>query len=174
VVVNNRSYANARANIGVVVVARDSFGTGRRDPMRVKENPFEVMQRGNAADVSIAPPQSRPNRPITFAPDNAGRQTRRQPPREERMRPAASPAQRAVPSLPPERVRNTKPELLRNDRRVVREREGSVFKQQQPENLPVTKRKLPRVIIRRTVPGQQQQRQQGTGQQERKEKRQER
>ncbi|HSQ77873.1 MAG TPA: FecR family protein, partial [Nitrospirota bacterium] len=36
----NRTYVNARVNNSVTVVQRETFGTGRREPAKIKENPF--------------------------------------------------------------------------------------------------------------------------------------
>jgi hypothetical protein len=44
---------------------------------------------------------------------------------------------------------------LKNERRVIKDRDSSVFKSAPPENLPVRKMNEPRVIIRRPVPQQQ-------------------
>jgi hypothetical protein len=49
-------------------------------------------------------------------------------------------------------VRNTRPEELKNERPLVKQRESSVFRPQQPENLPVKKLNEPRVIKREQKP----------------------
>jgi len=59
--------------------------------------------------------------------------------------------QRHEQPLPPERVQKNRPDVLKNERRLVKEREGSVFKQQAPENLPVKRSNEPKVIIRNPV-----------------------
>lgn len=56
--------------------------------------------------------------------------------------------QRREPQLPPERVQKNRPDVLRNERRLVKEREGSVFRQQVPENLPVRRSNEPKAINR--------------------------
>jgi hypothetical protein len=61
--------------------------------------------------------------------------------------------QRREQQLPPERVQRNSPDVLKNERRLVKEREGSVFRQQAPENLPVKQSTAPRVI-KRTPPKQ--------------------
>jgi len=182
-VVVNRTYVNARANNSVVVVRRDSFGTGRRNPVRIAENPFVDVQRRQRENITIAPPPLKPQQPIVIAPERRDPVTRRplerQRARPETMEnrhvtpavPAPQPAKRPErpvapqspssvqqqPSrqqtLPPERYRRIRPEEMKNDRRVVREREASVFRPQPPDNLSVRKRNEPRVIPRK--PGQQ-------------------
>jgi len=49
---------------------------------------------------------------------------------------------------PPERVRKNRPDVLKNERKLVKEREGSVFKQQAPEELPVKRSTEHKVINR--------------------------
>jgi len=53
--------------------------------------------------------------------------------------------------LPPERFRRINPEVTKQERRVVKERESSVFMQRQPENLPVKQSREPREIRRPTT-----------------------
>jgi hypothetical protein len=50
---------------------------------------------------------------------------------------------------PPERVRNIRPEELKAQRKLIKEKEGSVFKAGPPQNLPVKKMTEPKVIIRK-------------------------
>ncbi len=222
-VVVNRTYVNARGHNSVTVVRRDSFGTGKHVPERVRENPFEGREgrdRGRK-DVNIVPPRVRPQQPIIIAPDEARQQRRQAPP--DRVRRAGEEARRETPAapqetkrvlpetqppvrtertermerrtappapvvvapqtqplparqLPPERVRRTRPAEVKNERPLVKQRESSVFRPQQPENLPVKKSNEPRVIIRRPAPQQQTgaQPQQKSNQDERKEERRER
>ncbi len=173
-VVVNRTYINARHRNSVVTVQRETFGTGRRNPVQLKDNPFvdARQRRQNIADIGIVPPQSKPQQPIVIAPETRDR-VRQRPPQQERLRPGVPknrvvapttptvrPERREQPSapppvvqrpsdrqvLPPDRVRKTRPEEMKNQRRVVREREDSVFKQQPPDNLPVRKLNEPRVI----------------------------
>jgi hypothetical protein len=59
--------------------------------------------------------------------------------------------QRHEQQLPPERVQRNRPDVLKNERRLVKEREGSVFRQQAPENLPVKRSNEPKAIIRNPV-----------------------
>ena len=67
--------------------------------------------------------------------------------------------QRREPQLPPERVRKNRPDALKSERPLVREREGSVFRQQTPENLPVKRSNEPKVIIRNPAKQQVEQKQ---------------
>jgi hypothetical protein len=192
-VVVNRTYVNARVNNAVVVVQRDTFGTGRRVPVKVKENPFLEQRQQPVRDITAVPPRVRPERPIVLVPPEAREHARQRPPERERERmpsevpetpravPSAPPAKRTerpivappagtppavvVPPvaprpprqvLPPEQVRKIRPEELKNERRLVKEREASVFKTQPPENLPVRRSNEPKVIERRpsTAPKQ--------------------
>jgi hypothetical protein len=173
----NRTYVNARHENAVTVVQRETFGTGRRVPVRIKENPFlEVRrQRGqNIANINIVPPRVRPHQPIVLVPQEEREQMRRpvpervrpETPETRRMTPAAPPAVRPERAerppraaqlppeqqLPPERVRRINPEKMKQERRLVKERESSVFRPQPPENLPVKRLNQPRVINRRPAP----------------------
>ncbi|HSQ78879.1 MAG TPA: hypothetical protein VLN91_08295, partial [Nitrospirota bacterium] len=86
----------------------------------------------------------------TVAPDTRhaapGAPTTARPEKEEQLPRALprTPEQR----LPPERVRRTNPEEMKQERRLVKERESSVFRPQQPENMPVRKSHEPREIKR--------------------------
>ncbi len=174
-----RRYVNARVNNSVVVVQRGSFGTGRRDPVKINDNPFLETRHQAGGDVHIVPPPERPRNPIVIGPQERREGIRTLPPsvRERTQTPApagrtpsgtrverpeqpsvsqpgrvAQPAAQKPPErqiLPPERFRKIKPEELKNERRLVKDREASVFKPQQPENLPVRKLNEPRVIIRK-------------------------
>jgi hypothetical protein len=194
-VVVNRTYRNARERNSVVVVRRDTFGTGRHVPVQIQENPFEARGR-NRHNVNIVPPRVRPERPITIAPPEAREYTRRElqrgrrtrtietpaipapqrnapptagtePKRTERrdQQPAASPRVVSPPTgqvqqqQPPERVRRNRPETMKNERPLIRQREASVFKPQQQENLTVTRSREPRVINRKPAPRSSQQQQ---------------
>ncbi|HEX9112746.1 MAG TPA: DUF6600 domain-containing protein [Nitrospirota bacterium] len=183
-IVVNRVYVNARVNNAVVVVERQSFGTGRHLPVTVRENPFIETRRIPSGDIAVVPPRVKPQQPVVIAPLTSGRS--RRPAVSERVQgpitenrrivppasvepsvrterpaspPAGSPTVVRRPSgqtiLPPERVRRTRPEELKNERRVIRDRDASVFKPATPENLPVRKMREPRVIIRRPAPQQQ-------------------
>ncbi len=169
----NRTYVNVQVNNSVTVVRRESFGTGRHEPATVKENPFRGG--GRRGDVIIAPPLTRPRRQIVLAPREEQERMRQRVPERERLRtgtpetrpevrpvaPAAPygvmPKREAPPQaiqktpeqrLPPERFRRINPESMKQERRVVRERESSVFMQRRPENLPVRKSHEPREIRR--------------------------
>jgi uncharacterized protein DUF6600/FecR-like protein len=181
-VIVNQTYVNARVNNAVVVVQRDSFGTGRHVPVRVRENPFAGTGRHPSGDVTIVPPRVRPRQPAVVAPPRAAGPMRRLPgqdrmqgsvPEGRRVAPPApsapsvrqerptvdspSPMRRpsGQPTPPPERFRRIRPEDLKNERRVIKNRDSSVFKPAPPENLPVRKLREPRVIERRPVPQQQ-------------------
>jgi hypothetical protein len=159
-----RTYVNARVRNSVTVVQRDSFGTGRRVPITVRENPFRdgaPRQPDNGRE--FVPPNRRPERPIVLVPREMREQIRQQPAQqrgqpERRERPAVKPStpqrssirtERPASQLPPERVRRTSPETLKSERPVTRDRNTSVFKPAPPENLPVIQMKEPRKIIRK-------------------------
>jgi hypothetical protein len=174
--VGNRTYINLRVNNAVVTVQRDSFGTGRRIQLNLKENPFDQFKRRMPGDTAIFPPQIKPKQPIVVVPNSEKEQMRNRLIERERMsrerqqyrpiqptRPEKPDNLIAVPPSaverpvrpqvkPPERFRKIRPEEMKNERRVVKERESSVFRPQQPENLPVKKSKTPRAIIRKQVP----------------------
>ena len=175
-VVVNRTYINARITASVVVVQRDTFGTGRRVPVRITENPFMGARQRPTPNIDIVPPREKPRMPIVLLPERSI-QGQHQTPEQERVRPqspvAVPPAIVNRPSspqvLPPERFRKIRPEEMKNERRLIREREASVFRSQPPENLPVTKMREPRVIIRK--PGQQPQKPvKGDGREQRQER----
>jgi hypothetical protein len=67
---------------------------------------------------------------------------------------------------PPDRVRKTQPEAVKKERKLVIERDSSVFRPQPPANMPVTKMREPRVINRAPV---QQQKKEPVERQERRE-----
>jgi hypothetical protein len=180
-VVVNRTYINARASNSVVAVRRDSFGTGRRNPVRIAENPFVDTQRRQRENIAIAPPPGRPQQPIVIAPERRDPVSRR-PLERQRVRPETTENRHVAPAVPspqpaarperpvappsppvvqqqptgrqtppPEQYRRIRPQEMKNDRRVVREREASVFRAQPPDNLTVRKLNEPRVIPRKPV-----------------------
>ncbi len=163
-VVVNRTYVNARVRNSVTVVQRDSFGTGRRAPLQVRENPFrDEGTRRQEEGREFVPPQKRPERPIVLVPREMREQIRQQPAqqrgqRDRRERQVVKPSTPPQPSirterpasqLPPERVRKTSPETLKSERPMARDRNTSVFRPAAPKDLPVTQMKEPRKIIRK-------------------------
>lgn len=190
----NRTYVNARVNNSVTVVQREAFGTGRHERVKIKENPFLETRQQREQDIrniAIVPPRAKPKQPIVLVPraereqmkQRVPERIRSEAPETRRITPATPPAVRPereerppratqrTPErqLPPARVRNTNPEEMKQERRVVKERESSVFRQQQPENLPVRKMKEPREINRRPATPQKQQKQQKQNREERQE-----
>jgi hypothetical protein len=172
----NRTYVNARVNNAVMVVQRDSFGTGRRVPEKIKENPFLERRQQPVQNINVVPPRVRPEHPIILVPPEdrghvsqrrleQGRMTREVPTALPAMRtdrpvvipPVVQPPvapRRTEQKLPPEQVRKTRPEEMKNERRLVKERDASVFKPQPPEKLPVKRSDEPRVVNRKPVPQQ--------------------
>jgi hypothetical protein len=175
-VVVNRRYRNASVANSVVAVQRDSFGTGRRTPVKIKENPFAETRQRPGGDINIVPPRGKPKQPVIIVPPERRESVRNLPQlpvRDGRRpvvppstatrteRPAVTPPAVAPPAakkpperqaLPPERFRKIQPEEMKNERRLVKDRDASVFRPQPPENLPVRKMNEPRVIKRE--PGQ--------------------
>jgi hypothetical protein len=88
------------------------------------------------------PPQVRPAQPAPKVPST--------PPavRPDRQRETPPMVRQGDQQRPPERVIKNRPDTLKNERKMVREREGSVFRSKPPENLPVKKIPEPRPIIR--------------------------
>jgi hypothetical protein len=163
-VVVNRTYVNARVRNSVTVVQRDSFGTGRRTPLQVRDNPFrDEGPRRLTEGREFVPPQKRPERAIVLVPQEMRKQVRQQPAQqrgqpERRERQVVKPSTPPQPSvrterpasqLPPERVRKTSPETLKSERPMARDRNTSVFRPAAPKDLPVTQTKEPRKIIRK-------------------------
>jgi len=164
-VVVNRTFVNARVRNSVVVVERESFGTGRRIPVKVRDNPFTETTQQNITNVGIVPPQVKPREPISITTRELPRQEGRRPPERKLMpretpgtrqgatptpatptTPTLKPERREQPAVsppagvrPPERVRQTSPNELRRERRVVKERDASVFQSNPPEDLTVRK-----------------------------------
>jgi hypothetical protein len=171
-------YKNAHVRNAVIVVERDTFGTGKRNLLKVKENPF--LERKHER-FDIVPPRVKPKRPVVLGPAGREREQKQLPerlkefPRSQepitrQKMPSAPPAMKqeyqAAPQTggktleqrqPPERVRNIRPEELKAQRKLIKEKEGSVFKAGPSQNLPVKKMTEPKVIIRKpeTKPGEQ-------------------
>ncbi len=176
----SRRYRNASVSNSVVVVQRDSFGTGRRTPVKVKDNPFSETRPRPGGDINIVPPRGKPKQPAVIVPPERREFVRNvpQPQVQNRIPPAAPPstvtrterpavtppaitpsASKKEPErqvLPPERFRKIQPEEMKNERRLVKDRDASVFRPQPPENLPVKKKNEPRVIKREASPKQKQ------------------
>ena len=172
----NRTYINSRVNNAVVTVQRDTFGTGKRHPIKIEGNPFLEKHRDqDLGRISIVPPPIRPQQPIVIVhpeekeqnrqrPDirprtaTEERETRREQPStppsadsgRRRIMQQEQPSQRTIERVqPPERVRKTRPEEVKAERKVVQERGASVFRQHPPENLPVRTLTEPRKIMKR-------------------------
>ncbi len=110
-VVVNRNYRNAVVRNSVVVVNRDSFGTGQRVPARIRENPFENggKQGNDWKHVNVVPPKVRPDKPVVIAPAEARQHTHRMlRDRDQRL---ARPETRAVtpPAVTAERPDQRQP-----------------------------------------------------------------
>lgn len=120
-----RDFRNVNVRNAVTVVNRTTFISGRKEPVRVRGNPFR------AANVEVGQPAIRPTRE------------------------AAMPIIRSIPQTrrPPERVRRLNIEEVRRERRVVRDPRGSVFTPARPSpELPVRKRSEPRSLMREQRP----------------------
>lgn len=171
IVVKER-FRNVTARNSVTVVERKTFGTGRRDPVRLKENPFLVRKQ----EVEIIPPRVRPEKRLGVVtppmrelerrkqperiPETRpeGFQKRKQMPEVRRetvpQRPVVRPFQSNIPEhrQPPDRVKKIQPEQLKSERRLTRERDASVFRQERPEQMPVQQKQEPKVIMRKQAP----------------------
>jgi len=199
----NRNYINTRGRNSVVVVEKDSFGTGRHRPLRLKDNPFLDRQHHQKDDRVALPPTIKPHHPIVIT-DRDNRDQRRHDERERPSREGIEKRQgnRTIPptvggkgehfgnskttpqpnvqqpivkrQLPPERFRNIRPEDVKNERRIVRERDASVFKAHPPENLPVKKLNEPRESTRKVERKPQVQKENRPNHSEGKERRQDR
>jgi hypothetical protein len=116
-----RNYRNVSVRNAVTVVSNNTFISGRKEPVRVKENPFRVT------NVNVGPPVIKPTRELT------------------------RPVVRNIPAArkPPERVRRVSVDEIKRERAVVREEKGSVFKPGRPgAEMPVRKRGEPQSVIR--------------------------
>jgi hypothetical protein len=141
--------------------------------VKIGENPFVETRPIPGGNINIVPPHDKPRQPVIIMPPERREHVRNlpQPPARDRIRPVVppSPATRterpavappavAPPAvqkpperqvLPPERFRKIRPEEMKNERRLVKDRDASVFRPQPPENLPVRKMNEPRVIMRK-------------------------
>ena len=97
----NRTYVNARARNSVTVVQRDSFGTGRRVPVKIRDNPFhDGVQRHPKDRMEFVPPRTRPAEPIVIVPRERHEGMRQQP-SQQRGRPEHGEHEVMRPSTPP-------------------------------------------------------------------------
>ncbi|RII26304.1 MAG: iron dicitrate transport regulator FecR [Geobacter sp.] len=118
-------YRNINVRNGVTVVNRTTFLTGRKEPVRVKGNPFR------ATNVEVGPPVIRPTRATSM------------------------PVIRNIPAAkrPPERVRRISVNEIKQERGLVREEKGSAFREGRPgAEMPVRKRNEPQPMIRERQP----------------------
>ncbi|GFE57727.1 FecR family protein [Geobacter sp. AOG1] len=120
-----QKYRNINVRNGVTVVNRTTFLTGRREPVKVRENLFR------ATNVAAGPPNIRPTRATSM------------------------PIIRNIPQAkrPPERVRQTNVSEIRRERGLVREEKGSAFRGGRTgTEMPVRKRSEPQSMIREQHP----------------------
>lgn len=120
-----RNYRNVNVTNAVTVISRNTFVTGRKEPVRVRGNPFK------AEKIDVGPPAIKP------------------------ARETAMPVIRRIPAAkqPPERVKRVSVEQIRRERKVVREEKGSVFRPQAPSpEMPVRKRAEPGRLMREQRP----------------------
>lgn len=116
-----KQYRNANVQNGVTIVHRNDFGFPGRNIVKLNENPFSQRR------FDFMPPAVKPNRQIIARPI---------PPTPESKQ-------------PPERIRNIKPEELREHRRLIKDRQESVFRPEPPKPLQLKQVKEPKVIIRK-------------------------
>lgn len=115
-----RDYRNVHVRNAVTIIHRDTFLSGRKQRVTVRQNPFTV------GDASVGPPRFRPER-------------------ETRL-----PVIKSIPAghRPPERLKRLKVEEIRRERRLVPSEKGSVFTPgRQPDNLRVLRREAPRRTV---------------------------
>lgn len=120
-----QNFRNVNVRNAVTVVNRDAFITGRKEPVRVKGNPFR------AANVDVGLPVIKPTKA------------------------AAMPVVRNIPPgrRPPERVRRVSVDEIRRERKLVPEEKGSVFRPERPgTSMPVRKSSEPQAKIREEHP----------------------
>jgi hypothetical protein len=121
-------YRNVPVRNSVTVVSRETFGTRERTIVRPQENPFLRHRDG------FLPPTTKPEQRTSI-------QQRVVVPESKR---------------PPERIRQTMPAEIKVQRRIVRERDASVFRPEAPKPLQLKQLKEPKVIIRGKRPPEQQ------------------
>ncbi len=111
-IVINKRYRNSTAAHAVTVVKRDTFGTGMRVPVRLKENPFVEIVKQRRTGVNIIPPHVRPEKRIMLSPKDIERE------REH------------IPVVPPA--------MRRGERQAVPPMSGRVPEQKLPEERKAT------------------------------------
>jgi hypothetical protein len=121
----------------VVIAPTRTMEPARRRPPEPDRMQREGRENPRVAPPAPAAPSMRPDRPAASPPANSPSIVR-QPPVQQ--------------TLPPERFRRIRPEELKNERRLIKDRDASVFQPSPPENLPVRKMREPKVIIRRPAP----------------------
>lgn len=117
-----RPYRNVPVQNSVSVVTRNAFGTMDRILLRLKENPF-LLHRDKFLPPITKPEQHTHVQQRTTSPD---------------------------PKRPPDRIKRIMPAEIKVQRRLVREREASVFRSGSPKPLPLKQLKEPKVVVRGT------------------------
>jgi hypothetical protein len=117
-------FRNAPIHNSVTVLKRDTFGTPRPLPLKPKENPFLIHRDG------FLPPAMKPEQPLHI---------------QQRI---IEPAQQQ----PPERIQQVKPAEIKVERKLMKEREASVFKPGSQKPLFLKQLKEPKVIKRNIKP----------------------
>jgi hypothetical protein len=156
----NRGIAppKVRPQLPIVLVPREEHEEMRqRVPARERQRTETPAARPlTPAAPRIVRPE-RAERPAAIPP--AAQPPVVRPERKEQTQRAVRPAPEQ--QLPPERVRKINPQEMKQERRLVKKRESSVFRPQQPENLPVKRSREPREIKRQQPPPQRQSGKQG-------------
>jgi len=119
-----KPFRNAPIHRSVTVFKRDTFGTPRPMPLKLKENPFLKHRDG------FIPPAMKPEKPHPIP--------------QRIIEPA--------PKQPPERIQRIKPAEIKVERKLVKEREASVFKPGTQRPLLLKQLKEPKVINRNIKP----------------------
>ena len=102
--ITNITYKNVKVTNSVTVINQNSFVTGRRETVNVKENPFVTEK------INVGRPDIKPERAI-FAPV------------EKTIPPA---------KLPPQQVRRIQVKELKQERQLVKEQNRSVINKGEP------------------------------------------
>jgi hypothetical protein len=115
---------NARIRNSVTLLTRDTFGTLRPIPMKFKDNPF-LKHREDFIPPALKPRKPRPIKPRIIEPGQ---------------------------NQPPQRIQRVKPAEIKEERKLIKNREASVFKPRSQKPLVLKQLKEPKVIKRHMKP----------------------
>ena len=118
-------FRNVPVRNSVTVLRRDTFGTPKPLPVKPKENPFLTHR-----DVFLPPPALKPGKPHPIQPR------------------IIEPAHQQ----PPERIQRIRPAEIKIERKLIKERDASVFRPESQKPLVIKQLKEPKVINRNSKP----------------------